>query len=55
MYDNFDLPGYSGYLNSASVILSDETDPNNGTKREDYWIPTFKTISPLVLSMEDGL
>ena len=55
LYEHFNLPGHSGFLNDVSVTLIDKTDPKDPTKQEDYWINTFKTKAPLGLNVEDGL
>ena len=53
LYEHFNLPGLSGFLNDVSVTL--KTDPKDPTKRENYWIHTLKTKAPLGLNVEDGL
>ena len=55
MYEYFNLPGHSGFLNDVSVTLIDKTVPMNPTKREDYWIPTLKTKATLGFNVEDDL
>ena len=47
LYEHFNLPDHSGFLNDVSVTLIDKTDPTDPTKREDYWIHTLKTNAPL--------
>ena len=53
LYEHFNLPGLSGFLNDVSVTL--KTDPKDPTKRENYWIHNLKTKAPLGLNVEDGL
>ena len=36
LYEHFNVPGHSGFLNDVSVTLIDKTDPKGPTKREDY-------------------
>ena len=55
LYEHFNLPGHSGFLNDVSVTLIDKTDPKDPTKRQDFWIQTLKTKAPLELNIEDGL
>ena len=55
LYDHFNLPGHSGFLNDVSVTLIYQTNPKNATKREDYRIHTLKTKAPLGLNVEDDL
>ena len=55
LYEHFNLPGHSGFLNDISVTLIDKTDPKDPTKRKDYWIHIHKTKAPLGLNVEDGL
>ena len=54
LYEHFNLPDHSGFLNDVSVTLIDKTDPTDPTKREDYWIHILKTKAPLELNVEDG-
>ena len=55
LYEHFDLPGHTRFLEDVTVTLIDKTDPRNLTEREDYWIYTLKTKAPMGLNMEDGL
>ena len=55
LYEHFNLPDHSGFLNDVSVTLIDKTDPTDPTKREDYWIHTIKKKASLRLNVEDGL
>ena len=55
LYEHFNLPGHSGFLNDVLVTLIDKTDPKDPTKRQDFWIQTLKTKAPLELNIEDGL
>ena len=43
LYEHFDLQGHLGFLNDVSVKLIDKTDPEDLTKREDYWIHLLKS------------
>ena len=52
LYEHFDLPGNSGFLNDVSVTLIDKTDPEDPTKQKDYWINPLKAMG---LNVEDGL
>ena len=36
LYEHFNLPGRSGFLNDVFVTLIDKVDPKDSTKREDY-------------------
>ena len=55
LYEHFNLPGRSGFLNDVSVTLIDKTKPKYPPKREDYWIHALKAKAPLGLNTEDGL
>ena len=55
LHEHFNLPGRSEFLNDVSIILLDQADPKNPTKREDYQIHTLKTKAPLEHNVEDGL
>ena len=41
--EHFDLQGHLGFLNDVSVKLIDKADPEDPTKREDYWIHPLKS------------
>ena len=55
LYEPFNLPGLSRFLNDVSVTLINKTGPKDPTKQEDYWIQTLKTKTPLGLNVEYGL
>ena len=55
LYEYFNLPGHSRFLNDVSATLADKTDPKDPTKRKDFWIQTLKTKAPLGFNVEDGL
>ena len=55
LYEHFNLPGHSGFLNDVSVTLIIKTHPKDPTKQEDCWIHILKTKAPLRLNVEDGL
>ena len=55
LYEPFNLPGHSEFLNDVSVTLIDKADPKNPTKQEDYSIHTFKTKAPPKLNVQDDL
>ena len=54
LYEHFQLPGHTGFLQDTYVTLIDKTDPRAPTKREDYWIHTLKTKAPMGLNVEGG-
>ena len=54
LYEHFQLPGYTGFLQNTYVTLIDKTDPRAPTKREDYRIHTLKTKAPMGLNIEGG-
>ena len=54
LYEHFELPGHTGFLQDTYVTLIDKTDPRAPTKREDYWIHTLKTKAPMGLNVEGG-
>ena len=49
LYEHFNLPGQSGFLNDISVTLIDKADPKDPTKQEDYWIHILKSKAWLEL------
>ena len=55
LYENFNLPDRSRFLNDVSVTLIDKTDPKDPTKREDFWIQTLRTKAAPGLNVEDGI
>ena len=54
LYDTFQPPGHSGFLQDTYVTFIDEKDPRTPTKREDYWIHTLKTNAPMGIHVERG-
>ena len=42
LYEHFELPGHTGFLQDTYVTLIDKTDNRATTKREDYWIHTLR-------------
>ena len=36
LYEHFNLPGHTGFLNNVSVTFIDKTDPKDPIKQEDY-------------------
>ena len=54
LYEHFQLPGHTVFLQGIYVFLIDKTDPRATTKREDYWIHTLKTKAPIGLNVEGG-
>ena len=54
LYEHFDLPGNTNFLEDVTVTLIDKTVFRNPTEREDYWIYTLKTKATMGLNMEDG-
>ena len=54
LWEHFLLTGHTGLLQDTYVTLIDKTDPMAHTKREDYWIHTLQTKSPIRLKVEGG-
>ena len=54
LYEDFQLPGHTGFLQDTYITLIDKTDPRAPTKREDYRIHTLKTKAPMGISVEGG-
>ena len=54
LYENFQLPGYTGILQDTYVTLIDKTDPRAPAKRENYEIHTLKKKAPMRLNAEGG-
>ena len=53
LYEHFDLPGHTNFLEDVTGSLIDKTDPRDPAESEDYWIYTLKTKAPWVLICED--
>ena len=51
LYEHFDLPGHTNFLEDVTGTLIDKTDPRDPTEREDYWIYALKTKAPMGLNM----
>ena len=54
LYEHFQPPCHTGFLQDTYVNLTDKTDPRAPTKRADYWIHTLKTKAPMELNVESG-
>ena len=54
LYEYFQLPGHTGFLQDTYVTLIDKTDPRAPTKREYYWFHTLKTKAPMGFNVEGG-
>ena len=54
LYEHFQLPGHTVFLQDTYVTLIDKTEPKAPAKREDYWIHTLKTKAPMRLNVEGG-
>ena len=54
VYEHFQLPGRTGFLQDTYVTLIDKTDPRAPTERDDYWIHTLETKAPMGLNVEGG-
>ena len=53
LYEHFQLPGHTGFLQDIYVTHIDKTDPRAPTQHEDYWIHTFNTKAPMGFNVED--
>ena len=54
LYEHFQLLAHTGFLQDTYVTLIDTTDPRAPTKRNDNWIHTLKTKTPMGLNVEGG-
>ena len=54
LYEHFQLPGHTGFLQDTYVTLIDKIDPRAPTEREDYQIHTLKIEVPIGLNVEVG-
>ena len=52
LYEYFQLPGHTVFLQETYVTLIDKTDPRASTEREDYWIHTLKTKAHMGLNVQ---
>ena len=46
LYKHFESEEHTHFLDDNSMTLIDKTDSSNPTKRENYWMRTFKTFPP---------
>ena len=54
LYEHFQLPGNTVFLQDTYVTLIDKTHPGASTKRKDYWIHTLKAKALMGLNVEGG-
>ena len=52
---HFESECHSHFCDGVSVILTDKADGSNPTKREIYWMRTFKTIAPYGVNVEHSV
>ena len=46
LFGHFSSEGQICFLNKASIIFTDKTDPKDPNKRKHYWRLTLKTMAP---------
>ena len=49
LFERFQSPGQTGFIEDVSVTLIDKANPFIPTKYEDYWRQTLKTLAPQTL------
>ena len=54
LYEHFQLPGHTGFLQDTYVTLIDKTDPKAPTKHENNCIHTLKMEAPMGFNVESG-
>ena len=45
LYEYFQLPGHTGFLQDTYVTLTDKINPRAPTKHEDYWIYSLTILT----------
>ena len=55
LFEHFQSPGHTGFIEDVCITLIDKTDPFIPTKREDYWRQTLKTLAPHGLNIEESI
>ena len=55
LYSHFQSQGHNGFLENVSITLIDKTDYSNPTKRETFWINTFKALATYGFNVENGI
>ena len=55
LYDQFMLEDHTQFVNDASIIVIDKTDPTDPLKREQCWRHTLKTSVPYGLNVSESL
>ena len=55
LFEYFQLPVHTVFLQDTYVTLIDKTNPRATNKRKDYWIYTLKTKAPMGLNVEGTL
>ena len=54
LYEHFQLPGHTGFLQDTCITLIDKTDSRAPTKREGYWTHKLKGKAPTGLDVKGG-
>ena len=55
LFEHFQSPGHTGFIEDVCITLIDKTDPFIPTKREDYWRQILKTLAPRGLNIEESI
>ena len=55
LFKIFNSIGLNGFLNNISIRLIDKTDGKNPKKREDSWVRSLKSYSPVGLYVEHSV
>ena len=55
LFEHFQNPGHTEFIEDACIIFIDKTDPFIPTKCEDHWRETLKTLAPHDLNIEESI
>ena len=55
LHKHFESEKYTEFLDDVSLTLIDKTGGSNPTKRENYWMRSFKEFAPYGLSVVDSI
>ena len=53
LFEHLPSEGHDSFLDDASIIFFDKTDPKDPNKREPYWRHTLKAMAHQGLNVED--
>ena len=55
LFEHFQNPGHTSFIEDVSITLIDKTDPSIPTKCEAYWWQNTQNFAPHGLNIEESV